>query len=355
MGASKRRVTLQDVADHAGVSRQTVSRVINNDPRVADETRQRVQAAIEALGYRPNEAARSLARGRANVIGIVVPYTADYLFSDPHLLQFIAGVDDEANKRDYSLLLSTGRARNDLSAYERVARTGFVDGVIVVETVLTAQGLDILKEQGLPCVVLGYGVRNADIYCVHADDLGGARLGTLHLLSLGHRRIGVISGPEHTVIAVEDRLRGIERTLREHGITLEPSLVVYGDFTSRSGYKGARELMKRPEPPTAIFALNDRMAIGAIRYLKEAGYRVPDDVSVIGFDNIPLAESFEPPLTTISQPTLQMGQQAARLLFDLMKGYEPITRALVLPAELIVRHSTGPAPQPADTSTKTHT
>lgn len=342
MSARKRRVTLIDVAKRAGVSRQTVSRVLNGDPHVAEETRRRVEEAIRALGYRPNRAARSLARGQTNTIAVVVPYTAEYLFSDPHLLRFIAGVDQEANQRDFVLLVSSAKSPHDLSAYERVAQLGGVDGIIVVETVPTAAGLDLLLQHGHPCVVLGYGLRGADCYCVHADDFGGARLGTLHLLSLGHRRIGVISGPDETVVAIEARLQGVRRTLAEHGYRLPDEYVVAGDFTPESGYEAARRLMSLPAPPTAIFALNDRMAIGAIRYLKEAGYRVPQDVSVIGFDDVPLAELFDPPLTTIRQPALEMGQQAARVLFDLIRGYAPATRTLVLPVDLIVRKSTAP-------------
>ncbi|RME49048.1 MAG: GntR family transcriptional regulator [Chloroflexi bacterium] len=204
-----------------------------------------------------------------------------------------------------------------------------------------------LLVQGVPFVFVDRYLPEFNVDRVTSDNVQGGYLATRHLLELGHRRIGVISGPDETIVAVEARLQGVRRTLAEHGCALPEEYVAPGDFTPESGYEAARRLMSHPSPPTAIFALNDRMAIGAIHYLREAGYRIPGDVSVIGFDDVPLAELFDPPLTTIRQPALEMGQQAARVLFDLIRGYAPATRTLVLPVDLVVRKSTAPLKQGA--------
>jgi DNA-binding LacI/PurR family transcriptional regulator len=354
----RKRITIKDVAAHAGVSHQTVSRVLNAKDGVSEDTRCRVQEAITELGYHPNLAARGLSKQRTYCIGLVVPYSPDYLFSDPHLLQFICGVDHIASQRGFNLLLSTSQdghptptlkatPQENLSAYERLVRAVHVDGVIVVETIASHTGIELLDSHGYPWVTLGYGIGRRASQAVHADDRGGARQATMHLLSLGHRRIGVISGPVHGLVAIEERLAGCRQALEDHDLALDPKLLVHGDYTLRSGYQAAQLLMAVQPPPTAIFALNDRMALGAIRYLSAHGWRVPEDISVVGFDDIPfddipIAEVFDPSLTTVRQPALEMGHQAARLLFDLIEGHAPATEPIVLPTELVVRSSTGP-------------
>ncbi|RME49761.1 MAG: LacI family transcriptional regulator [Caldilineae bacterium] len=341
MAAAKKRVTIKDVAAEAGVSYQTVSRVINHHANVRPETRARVLAAIERLNFRPNLAARSLPRQRSFIIGLVIPYEADYLFRDPHLLAQISGIDAEANARGYNLLLSTdGGSGDDLEAFERLLRNQVADGVLVVETACSHIGCALLAQEHYPFVSLGYAPGVTPSYAVHADDREGARQATHHLLEKGHRRIGIINGPPTGAVqAMEERLGGHQQALQEAGLSFDPALMVYGDYTRPSGQRATEQLLALPDPPTAIFAFNDRMAIGAIWAIWAAGLRVPQDIAVVGFDDIPPAADFSPPLTTVRQPSKQIGAIATRLLFDVIEGHSPSENEVVLPAQLIVRES----------------
>ena len=344
----RKSVTIKDVAAEAGVSRQTVSRVLNDKGEVAADTRERILQIMDELGYYPNPAARGLSGQRTYNIGLIIPYSAAYLFSDPHLLQFFCGVDQIAGQRGFNLLFSTSRTDNvaesaaDISAYERLLRSGYVDGIIVVETIASEKGRALLERYGYPWVTLGYGLNGKERYAVHADDRGGARQAMMHLLSLGHRRIGVIGGPQQGLVATEERLSGCRQALADHNLTLDETLLIWGDYTSESGYRAAAQLLDAPNPPTAIFALSDRMAIGVLRCLRERRISVPGAFSVVGFDDIPLAAEFTPTLTTVRQPALEMGQQAARLLLDVVEGYNITLDPISLPTELVVRDSTGP-------------
>jgi DNA-binding LacI/PurR family transcriptional regulator len=338
---TKKRATIKDVAALAGVSYQTVSRVINNQTGVTDTTRARVKDAITELGYRPSMAARSLPRRRFFIIGLIIPYTADYLFRDPHLLAQISGIDAEANAQGYNVLLSTaGNSDSALEAYERFVRNQVADGALVIETASGKLGGELLAQQDYPYVGLGYGEGTSCPYAVHANDRKGAKAATQHLLDRGHSRIGLINGPASgAVIASEERLIGHQQVLVEAGIPFDPELMVYGDYTRASGQAATEQLLALPNPPTAIFALNDRMAMGAIRAIHAAGLRVPQDVAVIGFDDVPAAVDFSPALTSVRQPSKEIGRMAARILFKLINGEPVKTARIVLPAELIIRQS----------------
>ncbi len=341
MTMSKKRVTIKDVAAHAGVSYQTVSRVINDNINVTEKTRERVQQAIELLNFRPSLAARTLPSRRSYVIGLIIPYEADYLFRDPHLLAQISGIDAEANAQGYNLLLSTaGDSTSGLSAYERFIRNQMADGAIVYQTIGNRAGNELLVGQNYPFVSLGYDLDNPNAYFVHSDDSAGAKDATQHLLEKGHRRIGLINGPQTgAAAAMQQRLLGHQQALIEANLTFDPALMVYGDYTRPSGQLATEKLLALSNPPTAIFAFNDRMAMGAIRALQAVGLRVPEDVAVVGFDDIPTAADFNPALTTVGQPAKQMGQAAAQMLFSLIAGEPVEMQEVVLPAKLIIRQS----------------
>lgn len=342
MSHAKKRATIKDVAAEAGVSYQTVSRVINNQAGVTDETRLRVQQAIDVLGYRPSLAARSLPRRRSFIIGLIIPYDADYLFRDPHLLAQISGIDAEANARGYNVLLSTaGNSSSALEAYERFVRNQVADGALVIETASLQAGAKLLSGQNYPWVTLGYNEsETGSAYAVHADDRDGARQVTRRLLEQGHQRIGIINGPSTgAVAAMAERLAGHTEALAETALSFDPALMVYGDYTRAGGQAATAHLLSLPTPPTAIFAFNDRMAMGAIWALTAAGLHVPEDVAVVGFDDVPTAADFSPPLTTVRQPSRQIGQMAAEMLFKLINS-EPVTPSkIVLPAKLVIRKS----------------
>jgi len=339
--AAKKRVTIKDVAASAEVSYQTVSRVINNHPSVHPETRARVQEAIEALNFRPNLAARSLPQRRSFIIGLIIPYEAEFLFRDPNLLAQISGIDATANARDYNLLLSTaGNSDSGQEAFDRLIRNQVVDGVIVVETSGSSKGREQLARANYPYVSIGYNPGMPDAYCVHSDDRAGAYKVTRHLLAQGHQRIGVINGPlTGAVSSMEERLRGHQQALQEAGLVFDPALMVYGDYTRHSGQLATEELLALPNPPTAIFAFNDRMAMGTIRALHAVNLKVPGDVAVVGFDDVPAATDFNPPLTTVRQNGAEMGRVAAEILFKLIAGEPVPNHKVVLPADFIIRQS----------------
>ncbi len=341
MTIAKKRVTIKDVAAEAGVSYQTVSRVINNHASVRAETRTRVQRAIETLNFRPNLAARSLPSRRSFIIGLIIPYEADYLFRDPHLLAQISGIDAEANAHGYNLLLSTaGNSNSDLEAFERFIRNQVADGALVVETASSQEGCKLLAAHGYPYVSMGYELNNSQAHFVHCDDRTGAKTATQHLLEKGHRRIGIINGPPGgAVVAMQERLLGHQQALQEAGLAFDPALMVYGDYTRPSGQTATEQLLTLPEPPTAIFAFNDRMAMGAIWALRAAGLHVPNQVAVVGYDDIPTAADFNPALTTVHQLSKKVGQVSTRNLFKLIAGEYIEDKEVILPAELIVRQS----------------
>ncbi len=341
MALAKKRATIKDVAARAGVSYQTVSRVINNQSGVTEMTRSKVEQAIEALDYRPNLAARALPRRRSHIIGLIVPYEADYLFRDPHLLAQISGIDAEANAQGYNLLLSTaGGADTGLEAYERFIRNQVADGALVIETPALREGNQLLTQHKYPYVCLGYNLGNPSAYFVHIDDKTGAITATRHLLEKGHRRIGVINGPFFNEVAwLKERLDGYRQALAEANIPFDPTLVVSGDYSRHSGQQATEQLLALSPPPTAIFAFNDRMAMGAIWAIRAAGLRIPHEMAVVGFDDIPTAADFTPSLTTVKQPGKKLGQVATQILFKLIAGEPVEQRETILPAELIVRQS----------------
>lgn len=336
--------TIYDVAKRAGVSTATVSKVLSNTPYVSEATRAKVLASIEELGYVPSLAARGLSKARTYLLALVIPYTSDYLYSDPHLLELIRGIEQETKARHYNILLSTGdrptRGSVDDSAigpYQRAVRSRYADGIIVVASSAFTGGGPKPLTQRIPAVGIGYHAVGGR-HTVHADDREGAAAATRHLLALGHRRIGVISAVPQ-ITALKRRLEGHQQALAEAGLAWEPQMLAWGDFTDGSGYRAAEQLLALPQRPTAIFAFNDRMAMGAIKRGREMGLAVPDDLSVVGFDDIPAAALADPPLTTVRQPALEMGATAARLLFDLIDGRPVDADEVMLPTELIVRAS----------------
>ena len=341
MAIAKKRATIKDVAAQAGVSYQTVSRVINDQPGVTEKTRSKVQQAIADLNYRPSLAARSLPGRRSYVIGFIIPYEPDYLIRDPNLLAQISGADTEANAHGYNLLLSTaGDSKSGMEAYERFIRNHVGDGALVIETASSREGGELLANQDYPYVSLGRDLGNPNAYVVSSDNRDGGRLITQHLLEKGHRRIGVINGPPIGAVAgLQERLDGHQQALAEAGLSFDPTLMVYGDYTRPSGEQATQQLLAHPNPPTAIFALNDRMAMGAIRAAQTAELRVPEDVAIVGYDDISAAADFNPRLTTVNGAARKVGQLAAQMLFKLIAGDTLQEKEVVLPAELIVRES----------------
>ena len=332
-------ITLADVASQAGVSKMTVSKVINKKPGISETTRQRVMQAVDELGYTVHASARALAGGRTSTLGVVVSSLDSQYFSE-----LMRGADMTARDAGLELLISTTRASHEHRNIGRLAH-GLVDGLLMVFPASLAPYERSLRTLNLPVVVIAPGLQEATeqqhFPSVDADHYSGARQAMQHLLSLGHRRIAFIGGPPHLTPSRE-RLRGYREGLLTASIAPDAALQVTSDFSQRSGFQAARKLLALAEPPTAIFAVNDVSAFGAIEAIKDAGLRVPDDISVIGFDNIPQASQVFPALTTIEQPLLEMGAAGTRQLLNLIQGVGAVTDRLIVPTELIVRASTGP-------------
>ncbi|MFV9507105.1 MAG: LacI family DNA-binding transcriptional regulator [Oscillochloridaceae bacterium umkhey_bin13] len=331
--------TIAEIARLARVSPATVSKVLNNRPYVSSATRARIEQVIAETGFVPSQWARLLSQRRSHILGLVIPYTSDQLFADPHLLEVMRGIEAAANEHEYNLLLSTARAPVEAaSAATRLLRSDVIDGAVVVETLDLRAFAATLGTQPAPWVVIGYAPSH-EVPAVHADDYGGALAAMRYLIEHGHRRIGVI-GSSPRPYALDERMRGLRDALSEAGLTLDEALLATGDFSIDSGAQAGHNLLERPNPPTAIFALNDRMAIGVVRAAHTRGLGVPNDLSVIGFDDIPPAAMLTPPLTTVRQSGYQLGLTAATLLFELLDGASAATTTII-PTELIIRGSVG--------------
>ncbi|WP_037605286.1 LacI family DNA-binding transcriptional regulator [Streptacidiphilus rugosus] len=338
VGRGEGRPTLEEVAARAGVGRGTVSRVVNGAAGVSQQARTAVEQAIAELGYVPNRAARSLATSRADAIALVIPETETRLASEPFFASIIRGVASELSDTELQLLLilvSTERERRRLAGFLDGRR---VDGVLMVSVHADDPVVELLESTGLPTVLGGRRSELEPISYVNPDNLGGAWSAVKHLLGLGCRRIATITGPLDMEAAVV-RLDGYRRALVEAGLGEEASLVAHGDFTEESGERAMAELLEREPRLDAVFAASDLMAAGAMRALRRAGRRIPADVAVVGFDDSPVARHTEPPMTTVRQPSEEMGRAMARLLLEEIAAPTRSHRQVILSTELVVRES----------------
>ena len=342
---ARSKVTIRDVAALAGVSRQTVSRVINDSDRVLPQTRERVEQAILELGYEPNAVARSMARGSTGILACLAPNLADYSFAC-----IIEGAQAAAKEHGYFVLSATYPDKETFDKQvDQLVKGGRVDGLIIIHPYIEQQAWDLPRSY--PIVFTGGGV-HADQEMgnsVVLDDTAAGFEATRHLLDMGHREIAMITGPLEE-ICVQNRSLGFERALAESGLTINPHLVIEGNWQAASGYEAFQELWQRDGvSPSAIFAQNDLMAAGVLRAATERGIEVPDQLSVIGIDDIPLAPFLSPPLTTLRPDFEAIGRQAAGLLVRAMKATLPASqsRQLLVQANLIQRRSTARCPVPA--------
>lgn len=328
-------VTIREVAESAGVSYATVSHVINNTRLVSPETRERVLAAMDALNYRPNALARSLRQGKTNTLGLVLPDSAN-----PFFAEISRSIEDEAFKRGYSVFLcNTERDTQRELFYVDVLSNRQVDGIIFVAAGDQADSLDFLLHRKMPVVMIDRNLSNVEVDAVLTDNQLGGYLATRHLLELGHTRIACIAGPSSITPSAE-RIIGYRNALEEAGILYDEALVLRGDYHAQSGMDITNSILSMNPRPTAIFALNDLMALGALRAAAEADCSVPEDLAVVGYDDLEIARFTNPPLTTIAQPKKEIGVQAVHLLVDRMSQKNRPPSRLILPPELIVRRST---------------
>ncbi|MBB5323509.1 LacI family repressor for deo operon, udp, cdd, tsx, nupC, and nupG [Anoxybacillus tepidamans] len=305
-------VTISDVAKLANVSTATVSRVLSNSGNVKKETTEKVLEAIQKLNYQPNILARQLRKLETKTILVVVPDITNTFFS-----KILRGIEHVAIENDYEVLLGdTGNNVERERVYLDILRQKKADGMILLTARLESHLLEEIASE-FPVVLACEYLEGSTIPTVSIDNVSSARKATEYLINLGHRRIGFISGPLNVILS-RDRLKGFRQAMAQHNIPIESFLVQEGDFSFESGYNMMMKFLALDQPPTAVFAANDEMAIGAIKAIKSKGLRVPDDISVVGFDDIQFASIYEPALTTISQPMFEIGKKAMELLIKLI-------------------------------------
>jgi LacI family transcriptional regulator len=330
-------VTLKELAARAQVHPSTVSRVANHDPklRIAPPTRLRIEALLRETEYRPNGVARGLKLRQTLVLAVVIPDV-----TNPFFAALFRGVEDAASPRGYNVLLcntdgSPARQRSHLQSLH--ARR--VDGVIMASSFLKDPTVRWLRHQGVPYVLVNRFSDEGQDAFVGSDDLVGGRIATEHLVALGHRRVGHLAG-KPTVSTGVMRRRGYLAALSERGLAADPGLVAESGYTENGGARAAERLLALPDRPTAIFAVTDMAAVGAFGVARGMGLRIPEDVAIVGYNDIPLATRIVPALTTVHVPIHDFGAAAARLLLEQIETGEPSRRRVVFNPELIVRGST---------------
>jgi LacI family transcriptional regulator len=333
------RLTIREIAALAGVSIATVSRVLNGRPDVSPATRDAVIQYVRATNYQSNRSARALSSGKTGLIGLTAPFLQGEYFS-----LIVAGASEALYEQDMRLVVCPTQHEHDreVTLLDRLMH-GTTDGALLLLPTESTEELSTLQKTDFPFVVIdpryvvGEGVPS-----VGAAHSAGAKAGVDHLISLGHTRIAAITGPVDWC-ATQYRIDGYHASMASAGILARPEWIVESDYLISGGYHAARQLLRLPELPTAIFAFNDNMAVGTMRAIREAGLRIPDDISLIGFDDLEIAAIVTPPLTTVRQPLEEMGRMAANLLTRLIDGQRVEALRVDLETRLVMRESTGPA------------
>lgn len=329
-------LTLEDIAKQAGVSRSTVSRVVNDHPNVSEDVRVRVHEVIRKTGYRPNAAARSLVTQRSWMIGLVLPHSVSFFFTDPYYPHLTKGIAQACNQHNYTLaFFLVGSKEDEDKIFPRVSRKGQLDGVIVQSGHHGDQEIiGRLVEDKMPTVVAGRPFHTHGISYIDIDNVAAAFKAVNYLISKDYRRIATITGPVNSTVGI-DRKEGYMKALTKGGRTFDENFIAEGDFSEQGGYEAMQKLL--PYKPDAVFAASDVMAIGGMRAVREAGLSIPSDVAFIGFDDLSISTMSGVSLTTVRQPVIQFGEKAVEMLIDLIEnGLQP-PRRMTMDTELIIR------------------
>lgn len=333
-------VTIKDIARRTGKSITTVSRALNDYDDVSAGTKALVRKVADEMGYTPNLLAQRLQKRRTDTIGLILP-TFGPRFADPFFSELLAGVGNKAAEYGYDLLVSTqAPGANELASYKRKVEGRQVDGFVVVRTRRQDERISYLVSQNVPLAVFGRTEDGLDFPHVDEDSVRGLHMIIEHLAGLGHSRIACLA-PPFSLMFTKYRLQGVREGLQVHGLTLTDEYLVFSDLTQRGGFAAAEQLLDLPEPPTAIVACNDLMALGAMSAIQRRGLIVGEDIAVTGFDDIPMAEHSHPPLTTVRQPIYQIGAMVCEMLMDILQGKSLATRSVILKPSLMVRQSSG--------------
>jgi len=332
-------VTIKDIARLAGVSPSTVSRVVSNHPRISPETSRKVKAIMEEQGYHPNVMAKSLVSKTTQTLGIMLPRPAEELFQNYFFGELLRGIVTQATRMNYDLLMTTATSSSDeVNTISRLVRGRRVDGVLLLASKRDDPLIAFLSKEKFPFVLIGRSEAYPDAAMVDNNNILTAYDATNHLISQGHERIGFVSGPPDLTLS-HDRLLGYQQALSEHGLETRAEWIVEGEFLQESGFRAMSQFMSLPERPTAIVVIDDNVAFGVLRGLSELGYRVPDDISLVSFNNIALSELASPPLSSVDIGTYQLGYTAVQSLLRVINE-EPIHQnPVIIPHRLIVRES----------------
>lgn len=337
----KGRATIREVAAHAGVSFKSVSNVVNDRPYVSEELRAKVQQAIAELGYRPHSIARSLASRRSNVIGVVLRAAPADARADPFFSQFLFGTCATAGTQGFGVLVNILLDEAPIHRYADLFDHRQVDGVIMHSPrVDDAPGVEG-AEHDLPVVLIGRPAPGTDTLAVDGDDEQGAFAALSHLIALGHRRIGMVANADPSYTVSVTRTQGYRRALVEHDLPFDESLLTSGHFTLQSGKVGMARLLDLHHPPTAVFVSSDRMALGAMHEVQSRGMIIPDDIAIVGYDDLLVAAHTCPALTSVRAPIDAISQRATQMLIDAIRGLPVAPRQVILPTELVIRQSSG--------------
>ena len=324
-------LNIVDVAKAAGVSTTTVSRVINHVPTVTEENRRRVEAVIAKLHFRPNAAAQRLASGRNDTVGLIIP-RFEGIFRSFYAMEVIKGVGSAAERLRLDLLLHITTTEHSF------IQPAAVGGVLFADIYEGSERLERALDEGLPSVVLNHYVEDLPVSCVAIDNLGAAKQVVNYLAKLGHREIATITGDLRAQAGLA-RLDGYVVAMKERGLTIREGYIQHGDYSAEAGRRGAEVLLKRHDRPTAIFAASDEMALAVIETARRLHLRIPEDLSIIGFDDNPTGANAPVPLTTVRQPLGEMGRTGVEILLQLMQGKRKAPLKITLPTQLVERQS----------------
>lgn len=329
-------VTMKDVAKLAGVSLSTVSRVLNDSSLVREETALKVKKAVEKLDYQINDSARILRTNTSNLIGVIGAG-----MEHPFLANLLKGIEAEAREKGFALIYGDSDGEFDKEQnYLNIMKQKKIDGIILITTNYYNDLLNIVKNYQIPVVFASGYISDPEIPCVTVDNVAAAYDIVEYLCKAGHREIAFIKGPDLDLLASQERLRGVKLALRMSNIKYDSQKFIEGDFTFESGYSAAEKIIDRFPNTSAIFAFNDEMAIGAIRYLSEQGIKVPEQISIVGFDGIDLGKYVKPALTTVEQSGYELGLKSIELLNQIIEGQEVEDNKVFIPHKLVVREST---------------
>jgi LacI family transcriptional regulator len=335
-------VTSQDVADRAGVSRTTVSLVLNNVPgvQITKATRQRVLIAAEELNYVPDAAAQALASRQSQIIGLILIRTPHQIAADSFLTQTLDGLIQSIHRQGMRLMIDIVDPKHQKETYLQLVRAKRIDGIILSGPRIDDQALTELEQVEFPTVLLGQ-MPGSWFSCVDVDNRAAAKTAVAHLLNLGHTHIACITNAPVTYTAARQRLKGYRQALEQAGVAYDESLVRYGEFDTESGYDQMSNLLESGISFTAAFVASDTLAYGAKAAIREHGLRIPRDIALVGMDDLPLSRYTDPPLTTVHLPAVDLASTASEILFQILQEEQPEQRQVILDTHLVVRQSCG--------------